>query len=558
MLKKILLGVLTCILLGVIAGSIIVFMPGKKEVDPLTYFNEFKQGQLNGVYEDIRIDMEKPIINHNDQLYVSYEFARTYVDEKIFYDALEEIVTITNLEEIRRIKPNESTMMVNDQVVELETPFILEGDNLYIPKDYLEEEYGVSIELGRDGRLVCISDLTVQKPVGMIKKRKSALRTHPDQKSLIVDKVEKGDKVIIYKEENGYMRVRNENGIIGYIPSSHVAVGEMTPLRPNKEYSLEPVSYPVEGKVKLVWDQMTSRASGDWSIPKYRNIKGANVIAPTWFEFEDEQGNLIDRGSKAYVDNAHAKGLQVWALISHNFTEPELTRTILTSTSKRQYVIDQLLEAAKVYGFDGINVDIENVQADFGDEWVQFMRELSVQAKRASLNITVDVYMPSAWSTHYQRDKLAEVVDYFIVMAYDQHWSGSEEAGPVAGMNWVEEGIQLNLEEVPKEKLVLGIPFYTRIWEETESGISSKAYGIAASESVLNQWNISPVYDEEHGQNYVQKIDGNKIYHVWIEDETTVLKKVTLINQYDLAGYAGWKLGLETKEVWDALGQIEE
>ena len=558
MLKKILLGVLTCIILGIIVKSTIVLMPGKKQVDPLTYFNEFKQGQLNGVYEDTRIDIEKPIINQDGQLYVSYELARTYIDEKIFYDVAEGIVTITNLEELRRIRPNENTMVVNEQVVELATPFILEQDSLYIPKDYLEEEYGISIELGKDGRLVCISDLTVQKPIGIIKKRESELRTHPDKKSLIVDKVEKGHKVIVYKEENGYMRVRDENGIIGYIPSGHVAVGEMTPLKANKEYSLAPISFPVEGKVKLVWDQMTSRASGDWSTPKYRNIKGANVIAPTWFEFEDEQGNLIDRGSKAYVDNAHAKGLQVWALLSHSFTEPELTRTILTSTSKRQYVIDQLLEASKTYGFDGINVDIENVQADFGDEWIQFMRELSVQAKRANFNITVDVYIPSAWSTHYQRDKLAEVVDYFIVMAYDQYWSGSEQAGPVAGMKWVEEGIQLNLEEVPKEKLVLGIPFYTRIWEETESGISSKAYGIAASESVVSQWNVSPVYDEEHDQNYVQKIDGNKIYHVWIEDETTVLKKVTLINQYDLAGYAGWKLGLETSDVWDSLGQMEE
>ena len=557
MLKKILLGVFTCILLGVIAVSIIVFMPSKKEVDPLTYFNEFKQGQLNGVYEDIRIDMEKPIINHNDQLYVSYEFARTYIDEKIFYDAQEEIVTITNLEEIRRVKPDESTMMVNEQVVELQTPFIVEEDVLYIPEDYLEEEYGVSIELGKDGRLVCISDLTVQKPVGMVKKRESALRTHPDQQTLIVDKVGKGDKVIIYKEENGYMRVRNENGIIGYIPSSHVAVGEMTPLKPNKEYSLAPISYPVEGKVKLVWDQMTSRASGDWSIPKYRNINGANVIAPTWFEFADEQGNLIDRGSKTYVDNAHAKGMQVWALISHNFTEPELTRTILTSTSKRQYVIDQLLEAAKVYGFDGINVDIENVQADFGDEWVQFMRELSVQAKRASLNITVDVYIPSAWSTHYQRDKLAEVVDYFMVMAYDQHWSGSEEAGSVSEIPWVENGIQKNLEEVPKEKLVLGIPFYTRLWIERSNGLNVKSYSMASIQEVISSWGVLPTYDEDSGQNYVEHVQEDGVYKVWLEDYESISKRIALMEKYELAGYGAWRLGYETSDIWDILKKVE-
>lgn len=558
MLRKILFRLLIVALIGSVIGSIIVFAPSKKEVDPLTYFNEFRQGQLNCVYEDIRIDMEKPIINSNDQFYVSYELAKTYIDEKIFYDVAEGLVTITNLEQIRRIKPYENTMTVNDETLALQTPFIIEEGILYIPQDYLEEEYGVAIEFGKDERLVCISNLNIQKPVGMIKKRKSALRTHPDKQTQIVDQVTKGERVIIYKEENGYMRVRNENGIIGYIPSSHVAVGEMTPLKTDKTYSLAPMSESLEGKVKLVWDQMTSRASGDWSIPKYRNINGANVIAPTWFEFEDEQGHLMDRGSKAYVDSAHAKGMQVWALISHNFTEPELTKTILTSTAKRQYVIDQLLEAATRYGFDGINVDIENVQADFAEEWIQFMRELSVQAKRADLSITVDVYMPSAWSTHYQRDKLAQIVDYFIVMAYDQHWSGSEQAGPIAGLNWVEEGIQLNLEEVPKEKLVLGIPFYTRVWEETESDISSKSYGIAASQSILEQWGVTPVYDEEYGQDYAQKIEGNKVFHMWIEDEKTVLKKIQFINDYDLAGYAGWKLGLETKDVWYALNQIKE
>ncbi|MEG0387026.1 MAG: glycosyl hydrolase family 18 protein [Niameybacter sp.] len=533
-------------------------MPGNERVDPLTYFNEFKEGQLNVVYEDARVDMEKPIIQKGECLYVSYPFAREYIDEKIYYDKIEQIVTITNLQELRRIVPGELRMVVNNEEQSLITPFLVEEDELYIPEDYLEEEYGIQIELGKDRRLVCVSDLKVQKPVGMIKKKEGKLRTHPDNKTLIVDEIEKGHKVIVYKEEDGYMRVRDENGIIGFIPSKDVAVGEMTQLKQDKAYTLAKINKPIEGKVKLVWDQMTSRATGDWSTPKYRNIHNANIIAPTWFEFEDESGKLMDRGSVAYVDAAHARGLQVWALLSHNFTTPELTRTILTSTNKRQYVIDQVLEAARKYGFDGINIDIENVQADFATEWIQFMRELSVQAKRNSVSVSVDVYIPSAWSAYYQRDKLAEVVDYFFVMAYDQHWSGSEQAGPVAGLGWVEEGIRLNLEEVPKEKLVLGIPLYTRIWKETPEGLSSSAYGMAASQSVINRWGATAIYDDAHDQSYVQKIEGDTMYHAWIEDATVVEKRIKLIDEYDLAGYAGWKLGLETSDVWHALAQMEE
>lgn len=557
MLKKIFMLVLMGIILGGIAMGVKLSAPAKDMVDPLTYFNEFKTGQINAVYEDIRVDIQNPIIEDNSKIYISYEFANKYIDDKIFYDQAEKILTITNLEEVRRFYPNDTVMYVNGEEQTLIDPMILNNEMLYLPESYLEGEYGIDISKGADGRLVLISNTKVQKQTGVVKKKNAEVRTHPDKKALITDKIQKGHKLIIYNEEGNYLRVRDENGIIGYIPSSDVKIGEPTPVKEDKQYVLAPMYKPLNDKVKLVWDQMTVKTTGDWSTPKYRNIQSANVIAPTWFEFADSEGNLIDRASKAYVDNAHSKGMQVWALMSHNFTSPEFTKIILTSTAKRQRVIDQLLNAATLYGFDGINIDIENVQADFGNEWVQFMRELSVQAKRANLSVSVDIYMPSAWSGHYHRDKVAEVVDYFMVMAYDQHWSGGEVAGPVAGLEWVEEGIILNLQEVPKEKLVLGMPFYTRIWKETKDGLSSTAYGMAAAKSVTSNWNTEVLYDEEYGQDYMQMIEGDTLYQIWIEDKTTIAKRVELINKYNLAGYAGWKLGLETTDVWDSLEQMK-
>ena len=558
MLKKIFFILLMGVLLVGIAMGIVFLMPAKDTIDPLTYFSEFKKGQINVVYEDTRVDMEKPVIEEGNQIYVSAEFAKQYIDDKIFYDAAEEILTITNLEEIKRILPGEKTIDVNGNQIEISSPIIVKDKKAYIPESYLEEEYPVEIEKGKDGRLVIVSNARTPKKVGVVKRKEAHVRTHPDNKSLITDTTQKGERVVVYKEAGDHLRIRDENGIIGYMHKSDIKLEGETFTKTEKSYALAPMANPLEDKVKLVWDQMTVKATGDWSTPKYRNIKGANVIAPTWFEFEDESGKLIDRASKEYVDQAHARGMQVWALLSHNFTLPELTKTILTSTSKRQYVIDQLLEAAKQYGFDGINIDIENVQADFGEEWVQFMRELSVQAKRQNLSVTVDVYMPSAWSGHYSRERIAEVVDYFIVMAYDQHWGGSEVAGPVAGLNWVEEGIQMNLEEVPKEKLVLGMPTYTRIWKETKNSLSSAAYGMAAAKSIISKWNSEATYDDQSGQNYMQMIDGDTLYQVWIEDATTIEKRVGLVNKYDLAGYALWKLGLETPDVWDSLQKMQE
>lgn len=557
MLKKIFLTLLIGITLVGVALATIHFMPSKDTVDPLTYFSEFKTDQINVVYEDTRIDMEKPVIEEGSKLYISSEFAKAYIDDKIFCDAVEEILTITNLEEIRRFTPDAKVMNINGEKKELVDPVILKDGKMYLPESYLEEEYAVEISKGKDGRLVLVSNTQTPKKLGIVKKQKASVRTHPDNKSLITDTIEKGHTVFVYKETGDHFRVRDENGIIGYISSQDIKIEGEIPTTGDQQYTLAPMNKPLQDKVKLVWDQMTVKSTGDWSTPKYRNIKGANVIAPTWFEFADESGKLIDRASKAYVEEAHKRGMQVWALMSHNFASPEFTKVILTSTAKRQYVIDQLLEAADLYGFDGINIDIENVQADFGEEWVQFMRELSVQAKRKNLSVTVDVYMPSAWSGHYSRARVAEVVDYFIVMAYDQHWGGSEVAGPVAGLSWVEEGIQMNLEEVPKEKLILGMPTYTRIWKETKEGMSSSAYGMAAAKSVISKWNSEAVYDEEHGQNYMQKIQGDTVYQVWIEDAATIAKRIELINQYDLSGYALWKLGLETPDVWNSLEQMQ-
>lgn len=553
MLKKILLTLVAILLVGI---AVMKNIPVGEQVDVLTYFDEFKENEYNLVYKDERISLERPIHIIDGTVYVRYEFVRDYISDTVFYDSNERIMTITDAKSLLRLYPDSTQGKLNGEQVGITLPIKEVDEILYIPAALLKEEFDVDIQRAYKEKLFVANNPADDTKVATIK-RKTSLRTHARQKSNVLQVLARGEKVYVYSEDEEYSRIRTGEGIIGYIPNKDLKdIIEVagTPKESVEEWP----AHPLGEKVRLVWDQLTVQTAGDWSSSKYTNMTDANVISPTWFEFEDEAGNLVDRGSAEYVKSAHARGLQVWALFSHNFNNPSLTATILSSTSKRQHVIDQLIQKAKVYDLDGINVDIENIQPAISDVWVQFMRELYVQLKVEGLVVTVDVYIPSDWSNHYEREKIAEVCDYFIMMAYDQHWSGSETAGSVSELEWVRDGIERNLIEVPKEKLVLGIPFYTRLWKETANGLEVRAYGMDAALKLVSEWGVTPTLDEVSGQLYAERVVSDGTYKIWLEDKNSIKKRIELANEYDLAGYGGWKLGLEPKDIWEELALLKE
>ena len=543
--------VLISILIGIFIYNKVSYVG--EQVDPLTYFDEFKGNKNNLVYEDARVDTKEPIQIVDGKVFVSYLFANQYVNDRIFYDVNEKVLTMTNAREVVRLSEGENH--ISFAGIDGDYSIMTLGDTLYIEASILKDFFGVTIEKGVDDRLFIATNTSIPQTIATVRKR-AKLRTHAMRKSTVVEVLSKGEKVTIYREEDGFIRVRSENGIIGYLPSDAVKKQETIDAKPIA--SVEPwQSNPLGETVKLMWDDMTTRAEKDWTTSKYARMKNVNVISPTWFEFEKEDGTVSDIATKSYVENAHSRGIQVWAILRHNFGEPELTAKILSSTSKRQYVINQLIDYAKQYELDGINVDIENIQDDISDVWVQFMRELYPQLKKEGLVVSVDVYTPSSWSGHYERGKVAESSDYFMVMAYDQHWSGSEQAGSVAELPWTEEGIIATLEEVPNEKLVLGMPFYSRLWKEGTNGLETKAYSMSSIAELIAQWGEQPTLDEVSGQNYVEHEQDGELYKVWIEDYESIHKRIALMEKYKLAGYAAWRLGYETDDIWDILSSIE-
>lgn len=540
--------VLICILIGIFFHNRQTYV-GEK-VDPLTYFDEFSNNENNLVYEDQRVALTEPVLVKDDKIYVSYDFAHNYVNSVIFYDPIERVMTLTNERQIVKLYEGDNQITYGNITGNYE--LLMQGDVLYVSSNLIEDLCGVTVKKGDDERLYVATNESVPQKVATVR-RKASLRTHARDKANVLENLAKGEKVYVYSEEDGFARVRSENGIIGYLPSKDLKNQEeiaATKTLPQVE-AWDP--NPLGEEVKLVWDQMTTRVEVNWNSNKYKNIIHANVISPTWFEFGDEEGNLIERCTTSYVETAHAKGLEVWPLLSHSYSNSQLTKEILSSTTKRQRVINQIVAASKEYGFDGINIDIENIQVDTSDVWIQFVRELYPQMKSAGLTVSIDVYMPSDWSMHYERSKVAKNADYFIVMAYDQHWSGSEKAGSVAEIPWVEEGINNTLLEVPKEKLVLGLPFYTRVWLEGSDGLSVSSRDMIYVEQLIESWGITPTLDEASGQFYVESHREEGTYKIWIEDYTSVKKRIELVDKYQLAGFAAWKLGLEAGEVWEAL-----
>jgi len=548
MFKKILLGAFGAIVIGVGVAGYIRIRPATTKIDPITYFGEFSPEYTNMTFEDARIDLFEPAIIKNGKIFVSSEFANKYVDDTVFYDPREDILTVTTLNDVARYNIDEEN-----------EDFLFEQNEIcYILDTFLEERFPIDFVLGEDGRVVIAKDLSTEKQLGKITKRTgAAVRTHADKKRFILDEAIYKSEVEIYGELLDYYRIRDENGFIGYVKKRYIELTGVSETKDKKVYEPHKVDL-LDEKVRLAWDQMTVLAVNNFDHPRYNNIQDLNVLAPTWFDFKDENGNLNSRASHGYIKAAKAEGIEVWALLSHNFSNPEFTSKILNSTTKRQRVIDQLVEYSLEYNLDGINIDIENVTQSTSEEWVQFMRELYPQLGEIGVCVSVDVYIPSEWSKFYMRDKIAQVVDYFIVMAYDEHWSGSDIAGPVASIGWVEEGLKLNLDEVPNDKLVLGIPFFNRIWAENGDVLETRAISMYEANSRIKNAGAKPTYDDLTKLNYAEFEQDNKLYKIWLEDKDAISKRIDLIEKYDLAGYAAWKLGLETSDVWAELSKMSK
>ncbi|WP_124068180.1 glycosyl hydrolase family 18 protein [Clostridium sp. E02] len=387
-----------------------------------------------------------------------------------------------------------------------------------------------------------------QKEMALVKKDGN-VRVKGGIRSPIVTSVLKGSQVTVLKSMKTWDQIRTADGFIGYIERRRLGTRKNeTPVSTFKKPVYKNIS--MNEPVCLVWHQMTNPDGNKTFDQLVGNTKGVNVISPTWFELKDNEGNFISLADKEYVKKAHKKGMQVWALMN-NFNSDVNTEILMGKTSARRKLIEGLMKEVETYQIDGINLDIEGIKEEAGVHYVQFIRELSVACREKGIVLSIDNYIPTASNAFYNRKEQGIVADYVIIMGYDEHYAGGD-AGSVASISYVQQGIKDTLLYVPKEKVINAIPFYTRIWAEGGEGkVSSSAVGIARAKEWVKDNKIELYWQEALGQYYGEQKTKEGMKRIWLEEERSIGLKMKAIKQHDLAGVACWKLGFEPASLWD-------
>ncbi|MCD7736582.1 MAG: glycosyl hydrolase family 18 protein, partial [Lachnospiraceae bacterium] len=365
-----------------------------------------------------------------------------------------------------------------------------------------------------------------------------------------------GDQVTVLEQMEHWTEIVTADGYIGYIRNSNLTDITENVVR-DTYYQADYSSIHLEEKVSLVWHQINYAAMNDNLSADIENMAGVNVISPTWYYLSDNSGAVLSYASEDYVEEAHAAGLQVWALVS-NFSEEVSTSTLLATRSSRQTVQNYLIEQALELGFDGINIDFEGIAQESGYDYVQFLRELSILCRKNGIILSVDVPVSMDYNTYYDREELGTVCDYVIMMGYDEHYSGSD-AGSVASMSFEENGILDLLEEVDSSKIILAIPFYSRVWytetlSDGSSTVTSEVVTMEEAQQLLLDRGVTSAYDESTGQQYAEwTASDGRLCQIWLEDASSVSARVALVSQYEIGGIAAWRLGYETDDVWSVI-----
>ena len=424
---------------------------------------------------------------------------------------------------------------------------------LYIAADFVQQYSNFTYELFTGPNRMQIYTEGGERQTAPITKD-TQVRYQGGIKSDILTDVSEGDTVVVLEEMETWTKVKTQDSFIGYVENKRL--GEKTEEEPIPVTDYVEPEYKAntrDHKINLGWHVIGGVGGNDTLDEAVAQTKGLNVISPTWFTLTGNEGDFSSFATADYVEKAHGMGLEVWALVGNVDSVDVDLYTVLGKTSNRRHLILQLLAAAREYNLDGLNIDFENVSLDAGEPFVQFIRELSIPCRKYGIVLSVDNYVPMNHTDHYDRAEQGAVADYVIIMGYDEHYNGSDQAGSVASIGFVEKGIENTVADVPKEKVINALPFYTRIWETGADGISSQAVGMEMAQTYVADHQITTRWDEETCQNYGEFQDGDRLCQVWMEDAESIKVKLNIMEKYDIAGVAAWRLGFETADVWDVI-----
>lgn len=532
---------LLIVLVSLIGGAVYginKLIPTSKQMDLTEYYGQNEDGEASLVAGTQKLE-QKALIS-GDEVYIPLDVVNGYLNQRYYWDSANKKIlyaTPTSLtEEAASDQPGGNVW--------------LKESTVYLKLDYVKKYTDIDSYIYKDPARIAIQYKFSNVQTVTVKKD-TVIRYRGGIKSKILTKTAKDTVLRLMNEGEDWDQVATDDGYIGYIQKKKVSAADTTDYK--RSFKAEAYSYfTMDEPVNLAWHQVTSTDANNYFADTTQNMTGVNVISPTWFSVSDNDGNVSSLASGEYVMQAHEKGLKVWGLVD-NFSENMSTTTVLSNTAARQNLENQLVTYALKAGLDGINVDFESLSEDVGIHFLQFLRELSIQCHENNLVLSVDNPVPEDFTSHYDRAEQGKVVDYVIIMGYDEHYVGSD-TGSVASLPWVEQGVKDTLAEVPAKRTILAIPFYTRLWKTTDGGaLTSEAIGMDQAQQAISDNGAETYWDKTTSQNYGTYEGDGATYQIWLEDSKSIAEKVKLIPKYKLAGVAEWKLGFENSGIWSVI-----
>lgn len=538
---------------GIVSFLINRYKPGTEYMARNEYFNLTDENSVALIQNGELLEEQAVLIG--GEPYAAYTYVESQLNSCFYWDEETKGILLTTSGGVQTLLPGDAAVAKTpggQPAVQQES-----DGTVYISLDVVKEYTDLDYAYYSDPNRVVIRNEWDGVEQATVQSDTAQVRQKGGIKSLILADVQKGDTLLYLENLDNWCKVMTADGYTGYIQTEDISEPEAIEARTAKKDSYERITR--DHKINLVWHQSTSTESNDAMAEMTAEMTGVNVISPTWFSVTDETGTISSLASADYVKLAHDAGREVWGLID-NFNEAFDETTDLAYASVRSRIIEQLLAEAASCGMDGINVDFENLKEAGIPHYLQFLRELTSAAHAQNLVVSVDTPVPQAYTMYYQRGEQARFVDYMIVMAYDEHFAGSEEAGSVSSLPFVQQAVEEMTRVMPADQVICGIPFYTRVWTEKfgQSAITSEVLGMDGAKNYAKENQMTETWDASLGQNVATVETSDARYTIWMEDEQSMEEKLKVIQSADLAGVAEWKLGFECADVWSLISKYIE
>lgn len=554
--KRIVIVAAFVILIVVMAAMFMIvrYTPTKEKMNGYVFFNLDKSTDKTMVIIDGKQYSDTGVVT-DGRHYLPQEFVADNINAGFYYDKESQAVLYSDSSYMYTYMSGKNVYTDDTgKTYNTDYPVVIDiNGECFIAWEYIAEHTDCEYAYGSEPERINISIERENKQCVTVKK-KSAVRYRGGIKSPVLEYVQKGDRLVYEDDLGDWIKVTTATGYTGYIKKTE-ASDTFEYIREEKNYETHNYNMK-DDKVTLAWFQVSGVAGNSGIDNNIATASGVNVLAPTWYSVTDSSGSMSCYASAGLVNKMHQRGTDVWALVSDFDTNVDFA-ALYSSKKARTNMVNTLINDAEKYGFDGINLDFENIKSAYAKDYLQFVRELSIACERKGLVLSTDNYKPEAYNRCYNLKEQSRFVDYVIVMAYDEHYAGTD-AGSVASLPFVKEAVEATVQLVGKEHVIAGIPFYTRIWTTTDGNTTSRAVGMQAAVDQLNSDGQVALWNDDCGQYVASYTVGNSTRQIWFEEEKSIEAKMQVIQENNVAGVAGWKLGLEKSSVWSVISKYNK